>query len=109
MNRAERIEKMISPRLINRGWATKDLPEFVAEILAIADAREIMSLKDVADMLTVNRTTILSWVARGTHDFPQPFTVCGAGQLWDGEQVRAWASTHPQVLPADVATAILKT
>lgn len=94
MTRAERLTDYLGERLEDAG--IEDVPTIIAQILAITDARELMSLKDVAEATGCNRTTILSWVTRGTHSFPQPFTETGAGQLWDGETVRAWAAIHPE-------------
>lgn len=94
MNRAERLVALLNQKVPG---LTKLNPQLVAEILAIADDRPLMSLKDFADHIGRNRTTILSWIARGSHDVPRPVADTGAGFIWDGDQVTAWAELHPEL------------
>lgn len=101
MTRAERIAALLATALNHRmpiPMSDTWYAELTIRILVLADDdRPLMSLKGFADHIGRNRTTILSWVARGSHDVPRPIADTDAGGIWDSEQVMAWAALHPEL------------
>ncbi len=100
MTRAERIEQYL--RDYENDVMNNDIDRALAaaQILAIADDRRYLMLGDVAEILSRSRSTVLSWVDRGTHDFPRPIGRSSAGMIWDGEQIDTWAAAHPALVHA---------
>lgn len=92
MTRAERIKQYLIT--YPAAW---DRPEAAAELLAIADDRELLSLKDVAARLNRNATTILSWLRRDQHEIPAAIAFPASGMIWDGEEIEAWITAHPEL------------
>ncbi len=95
MTRAERIAELLRDNTYPGN--TRALTN---EVLAIADDRRYLMLGDVAKMLSRSRSTVLSWVDRGTHDFPRPIGHSSAGMIWDGDQIDTWAAAHPALVHA---------
>lgn len=96
MTRAEHIEQYLRSHLVAAGHENIDLSLEVTDILDIADTRELMALRDFADLIGRNRNTILSWIERGKYGIPAPISKPSSGNIWDGEQLRAWACSHPE-------------
>ncbi len=95
MTRAERIEQYL---ITSAGLFGPSIQEMTPVILAIADDRQLLSLKDVATMIGRPGPTILSWYQRGRqHGFPASAYTTGTGMVWDAEDVQSWAVTHPQL------------
>jgi predicted DNA-binding transcriptional regulator AlpA len=94
-NRAERIQAVLTREDHHADNADALV---IAEILAIADDRELISLKDVALRIGRNQTTILSWYNRGRqHGFPAAIAITSAGMIWDAEHITAWAQKWPKL------------
>lgn len=96
--RAERLTAYFQD--FHRSAPVVDLayPDAIAEILAIADNREFVSLKGFAEMIGRDRTTILSWKARGQHDIPVRIGRCATFDIWDADDIRRWAEAHPELV-----------
>lgn len=76
-------------------------PQMVAEILAIADDRTLLTVGDFAAQLGRPVPTILSWIARGQHDMPAQLYPTRPGRqrqvlLFDQDEVHAWIEAHAE-------------
>lgn len=97
--RTERLAEYLTPYAEDGGIG--DVARWAAEILAITDDRQYASLKDFAEIIDRNRTTILSWKNRGQHDVPAPIGRSGHGDIWDADEIRRWAVRHPKLIGPD--------
>lgn len=95
MTRAERIEKYLTG--VNH--ATHATPELItlmtSTVLAIADDRRYLMLGDIAAAMGRPRSTVLSWIERGTYSFPQPVGRTSGGMIWDAEEIDIWTLSNP--------------
>jgi hypothetical protein len=111
MTRADRIAALLATAFNHRmpipmsdAWYV----ELTGHILVLADDRQLLTVGDFARIIDRNKTTLLSWVARGQHDVPPPAGRTDNGAIWDTEQIEAWKDEH-QDLCGPLASDTLKT
>lgn len=53
------------------------------------NAKNLMGVKELSELFSVNRTTITGWAARQS-SFPLPVVYLGGGPVWDAIDVIKW-------------------
>lgn len=80
------------------GVSDIDYQAHATTILSVTRPAEYASIGDVAKRIGRNKTTVLSWIARGQHDTPPALGRTGNGEIWDMADWDAWAEAHPRLV-----------
>jgi predicted DNA-binding transcriptional regulator AlpA len=94
LSQAEFTERGISPN------------ELANELLAIADARTLLTVGDVARLTGRKVSTLFSWIEREQNGIPSSVLgnrTHGRPLLFDQDEITAWIETHPELIRKDDA------
>lgn len=94
-----KLDRVIS--ILANGHVHSDPDAYARDIRDIFQPTEYGSIKDVADLIGRNRTTVHSWIQRGQHDIPPALGTTAVGQIWDMADWGPWMVDHAGLLGKD--------